>query len=105
MTAIRSPVAARRVVAQRFEAVDGRRRVARALTGIAVDVVHPQARYDLRPRDYEWLMDAVSGPVEAATDAALEAFLDELCEALRHAPGTLAADLERLRERTLLGFE
>jgi hypothetical protein len=105
MAAIRSPVTTRRLVVQRFEAVDGRRRLARALAAIGVDVVHPQARYELRPADYEWLVDAVVGPADAAADAAVEVFLDELCSALVDAPRSLTDDLDRLRQHTLLGFE
>lgn len=92
-------------IAERFRSVDGQRRLTRALYSIAVDVVYPQARFDLRPDDFHWLLDALSEPVSSGSRAALETLLVELGPALSRAPATLVADLESLKDRPMLGLE
>ena len=92
-------------IAERFVAVDGQHRLTRALYSIAVDVVYPHARLDLRPDDFHWLLDALSEPVSSGSRAALEMLVAELGPALSHAPATLVADLESLKDRPALGLE
>jgi hypothetical protein len=92
-------------ITDRFRSVDGQQRLSRALYSIAVDVVYPQARYDLRPDDYEWLITAVAHPVDSGTRAALEVLAEELSDVLVDAPRTLLDDLQRLKDRASLGME
>jgi hypothetical protein len=92
-------------LAERFRSVDGQRRLNRALYTIAVDVVYPQARSDLRPADFHWLLEALSEPVSSGSRAALETLLAELGPALSRPPATLVADLQSLKDRPALGLE
>jgi hypothetical protein len=92
-------------IAERFRSVDGPRRLNRALYSIAVDVVYPQARFDLRPDDYRWLLDALSEPVSSGSKAAIETLFAELGPALSRPPATLVADLQNLRDHPSLGPE
>jgi len=92
-------------VGSRFESVGGRRRLQATLYGIAVDIVCPQARLELRPADYDWLLTALGDPIERATSAGVDVFLERIEVVLQDAPPTLMADLERVRYRGELGCE
>jgi len=64
--------------------VHARARVAEALYLLALDLVGDDGR--LAPADRRWLVEAVATPVAEASQAALDALIDELALALSAAP-------------------
>ena len=80
-------------------------RVSEALLSVAMDLLEPAARDQLSGPDWDHLCRIVRGPVQAATDAALEVLLVELGTAATEVDPGLMARLDQLRRRAFLGTD
>jgi hypothetical protein len=85
--------------------VYARGRVAEALLSVAMDLLEPAARDQLSGDDWDKLCRIVRGPVDAATEAALEVLLTELDSAALEVDVGLMARLDQLRRRAFLGTD
>jgi len=92
-------------LAVRSRDVYARGRVAEALLAVAMDLLEPAARDQLSGQDWDHLCRIVGGPVDAATEAALEVLLTELGAAATEVDPGLMARLDLLRRRAFLGTD
>jgi hypothetical protein len=92
-------------LAVRTREVYARGRVADALLAVAIDLLEPAARDQLSGDDWDRLCGIVRGPVDAATEAALEVLVTELDSAASAVDPGLMARPDLLRRRAFLGTD
>ena len=71
------------VIQRRSRSLYARGRVAETLYSLALDIV---GESDLSPDDRAWLVEALTGPVAEASQAAIDALINELAVAFHAAP-------------------
>ncbi len=92
-------------MADRLEVTHGRGRVAGAIHALALDLVDPYAQNELCSDDWDCLCELVRGPVEAATNAALNVLIESLEDTLPRADPRLVERIELVRRRSALGID
>lgn len=78
------------VIQRRSRSLYARGRVAETLYSLALDIV---GESDLSPDDRAWLVDALTTPVAEASQAAIDALINELAVAFRTAPPRVRAPI------------
>ena len=96
---------AERAVALRLWKAHGAARIMEVLRAVALDTLCPVLPDDLPAVAQSDLYGLVRDPVDAAAVAALEALISRLGPAFASAPGTLLAEVDRLRVRSELGCD
>jgi hypothetical protein len=77
----------RDAISRRSGALNARKRLADAVNALALDICGDPERMTLSERT--WLSQALSGPVNEATEEALRVLVNELSAMLRTAPGSV----------------
>jgi hypothetical protein len=93
----------RDAIRRRSALLQARRRLAEALTAIALDIVGEDE--SLTPDERAWLAKALDAPVGEATEEALSVLSNELERALRDAPGRTRPTLARTYSVRRTDFE
>jgi hypothetical protein len=88
---------------RRSGSLHARGRVAEAMLGLALDMVGDDPR--LTGTDRDWLLRALAGPVNEATDEALSVLLQEMARALRQAPAGVRPAIVAARSVSRTDFE